>query len=174
MLWGGTMRRFRLLGVACMSVALLAAAACTNPGGGGGGGGGGGVGGAVPQRDEWGGIEPAATIPQGTPPTGSGCFSNVSAGTRNVTGCGAGITYTVTVPPKCLQFKCGLIFDVHGMTMSAASENGGTNMRALGTEEGYVVVQPTQSGGNASGTGIQGTVWDFGSGTASPAVAQAV
>jgi hypothetical protein len=166
------MRRVRALGAVFMAVAL-GVAGCTS-GGAGGGGIGGGIGGAVPQRNEWGGIEPAATIPQGVPPTGSGCFSNVSAGTRTVTGCGAGVQYTVTVPPKCLQFKCGLIFDIHGMTMSAASQNGGTNMRALGTQEGYVVVQPTASGGNPAGTGIQGTIWDFGAGAASPAVAQAV
>jgi poly(3-hydroxybutyrate) depolymerase len=56
------------------------------------------------------------------------------------------------------------------MTMSAASQDGGTNMREIGKREKYIVVQPTASGGNPDGTGIQGTIWDFGSGTASPAV----
>jgi len=132
----------------------------------------------APEGDEWGGIEPAATVPQTSPPTGSGCINNVSAtgpnNPRKVTGCGADITYTITVPQKCLQFKCGLVFDIHGMTMSAASQNGGTNMRAIGEREGYVVVQPTASGGNPDGTGIQGTAWDFGSGQASPAVAKMI
>jgi len=133
-------------------------------------------GGAVPQRNEWGGVDPAGTIPQTSAPTGQGCFNRVSPGTFDVKNCAtaAGITYTVTLPAKCIQFKCGLIFDIHGMTMSAASEDGGTNMRVLGPQQGYIVVQPTASGGNPDGTGIQGTAWDFGSGSASRGVAEAV
>lgn len=168
------MRRIRLLGLAIAGLMLVSTAACTRPGGGGGGGGTGGGGGPI-LGEEWGGIEPAATIPQTSPPAGSGCVRNVGPGVNmKVTGCGANITYSVTVPQKCIQFKCGLIFDIHGMTMSAASQNGGTNMRALGEEEGYVIVQPTAAGGNPDGTGLQGTAWDFGSGTASPAVASMI
>jgi hypothetical protein len=121
---------------------------------------------------EWGGIEPAGTIRQDAAPAPSGCVTNVGPGDNiKLTGCGAGITYSVTVPPECIEFKCGLVFDIHGMTMSAASQDGGTNMRAIGKREKYIVVQPTASGGDPDSTALLGTRWDFGSGDASPAVA---
>jgi polyhydroxybutyrate depolymerase len=122
--------------------------------------------------DPLGGAPAAGTQPVESRPAPSGCVTNVGpSDSLVIRNCGAGITYSVMVPPECMQFKCGLIFDIHGMTMSAASQDGGTNMRAIGKREKYIVVQPTASGGNPTGTGLQGTAWDFGAGQASPAVA---
>jgi poly(3-hydroxybutyrate) depolymerase len=53
-----------------------------------------------------------------------------------------GLTYDVRVPEACLQEACGLIVDVHGYTMSGLMEDANTNLRELGSERGYIVVQP--------------------------------
>jgi dienelactone hydrolase len=53
-----------------------------------------------------------------------------------------GLTYDVEVPDACLEMACGMIFDVHGYTMSAQMQDANTGMRALGQEHGYIVVQP--------------------------------
>lgn len=50
--------------------------------------------------------------------------------------------YDVTVPEACVAGGCGLVLDVHGLTMSAAIEDANTHMRALGAKHGYVIVQP--------------------------------
>jgi polyhydroxybutyrate depolymerase len=42
----------------------------------------------------------------------------------------------------CSDQPCGLIVDVHGFTMSAQMQDANTNLRALGSERGYIVVQP--------------------------------
>ncbi len=64
-----------------------------------------------------------------------------------------GIKYTVSIPEGCENGGCGLIFDVHGYTMSAEIENNCTNLRALGrdavsrgAETPYIVVQPNANG----------------------------
>lgn len=85
-------------------------------------------------------------------PTAEACFTDVSAGHR-VLPCD-GINYDVEISPACALGGCGLIFDVHGATMNAASEDLNTDLRALGSAAGYVVVQPT---GPASAIG---PAWD--------------
>lgn len=75
------------------------------------------------------------------PPATEGCFSDVSPG-HHVFACD-GVTYDVELSSACATGGCGLIFDVHGATMNAASEDLNTNLRALGAAAGYVVVQPT-------------------------------
>jgi len=157
----------RLIGALTVAL-LLATAACnrptnppptTAPGGG-------------PPGGPVGNVPAAGTVPVDSRPAPSGCVTDVGPSDHlTIKGCGAGITYSVMVPPECLQFRCGLVFDIHGMTMSAASQNAGTNMRAIGKREHYIVVQPTASGGDPESTGVLGTAWDFGSGQASPAVA---
>jgi pimeloyl-ACP methyl ester carboxylesterase len=53
----------------------------------------------------------------------------------------------VEIPPACTKAgACGLIVDAHGMTMNAQMEDDNTNMRALGAQHGYVVVQPNARG----------------------------
>jgi poly(3-hydroxybutyrate) depolymerase len=54
------------------------------------------------------------------------------------------------VPSQCAQKACGLIFDVHGYTMSGPVQEQNTNLARLGREKSYVVVQP--SAPNASWT----------------------
>lgn len=75
-------------------------------------------------------------------PAPKGCVTDVSAG-HHVFPCDGGITYDVEVPPACASGGCGIVLDMHGYTMNAASEDAGTGMRALGQQHGYVVVQPT-------------------------------
>jgi pimeloyl-ACP methyl ester carboxylesterase len=54
-----------------------------------------------------------------------------------------GLVYDVTTPPQCTSHgACGLIADIHGLTMSGNMEDANTNLRALGVQYGYVVVQP--------------------------------
>lgn len=62
---------------------------------------------------------------------------------------GVNAVYTVTVPPGCEKGGCGLILDVHGMSMNASQENAGTKLREFGwTAKQYgaptpfIVVQP--------------------------------
>ena len=53
------------------------------------------------------------------------------------------MVYDVAIPPQCVtDGACGLIVDVHGLTMSGNMEDANTNMRALGAQYGYVVIQP--------------------------------
>lgn len=82
----------------------------------------------------------AATDDAGAPMV-EGCFTDVSAG-HHVFPCD-GIRYDVEISAACAMGGCGLIFDVHGATMDADSEDLNTNLRALGSAAGYVVVQPT-------------------------------
>ncbi len=70
----------------------------------------------------------------------SGCITDVSAGDHQFT-CD-GFVYDVSVPPACTSGGCGLILDVHGATMSGQMEDDNTKMRALGAQNGFVVVQP--------------------------------
>lgn len=74
-------------------------------------------------------------------PTPDDCITDVAAG-HHTFECD-GITFEVEVPEACLQAPCGMVFDVHGYTMSAQMEDANTNMRALGREHGYIVVQPS-------------------------------
>lgn len=78
-------------------------------------------------------------------PAPSGCVTNVSAG-HHVFACG-GISYDVEISPACAAGKCGLVLDVHGLTMNANQEDDSTGLRALGAARGYVVVQPTAPAG---------------------------
>ncbi|MBX7083946.1 MAG: hypothetical protein K1X88_32360 [Nannocystaceae bacterium] len=76
----------------------------------------------------------------GVTPTPDDCITDVSAG-HHVFECD-GITYDVEVPQACLAAPCGMVVDVHGLTMSAQMQDANTNMRALGQRFGYIVVQP--------------------------------
>jgi polyhydroxybutyrate depolymerase len=82
-------------------------------------------------------------------PMAVGCVTDVSAG-HHVFSCDGGITYDVEISPACAAGGCGLVLDVHGYTMNAAQEDLATGMRALGDQQGYVVVQPNAPGVPAS------------------------
>jgi polyhydroxybutyrate depolymerase len=83
-----------------------------------------------------------------------GCLMDVSAGHHKAS-CAGGIDYDVEIPAACTQGSCGLIVDLHGYTMTGDSEDKNTNMRALGEQNGYVVVQPT-----APKDTLQQPAWD--------------
>ena len=74
-----------------------------------------------------------------------GCVTSVAAG-HHVFTCSGGISYDVEISPACAAGGCGLVVDLHGYTMDAASEDVATGMRALGDQYGYVVVQPNAAG----------------------------
>jgi polyhydroxybutyrate depolymerase len=88
----------------------------------------------------------------GTEPAPEGCITSVAAG-HHVFTCEE-LAMDVEVSASCALGGCGLILDVHGATMNAAEEDANTEMRALGSARGYVVVQP-----NAPAGGL-GTSWD--------------
>ena len=69
------------------------------------------------------------------------CFPNPGPGHR-VYPCN-GINFDVEVPSSCPPSGCGIILDVHGLTMSAAMEDANTELRMRGTTAGFVVVQPS-------------------------------
>jgi polyhydroxybutyrate depolymerase len=74
-------------------------------------------------------------------PAPYGCVTSI--GTGNQTFACDGLDYSVSVPPQCLQSSCGAILDIHGLTMSAEMQDRNTNMRALGAQHGFVVIQPS-------------------------------
>lgn len=69
------------------------------------------------------------------------CFPNPTAG-HHVYPCN-GLDFDVEVPTACTGGGCGIILDVHGLTMSAAMEDANTELRARGAAAGFVVVQPS-------------------------------
>jgi poly(3-hydroxybutyrate) depolymerase len=73
-------------------------------------------------------------------PTPTGCVTDVTPGVHDFT-CDATID-TVSVPEQCTKTACGVIVDVHGGMMSSQMEDKNTNLRALGMQHGYIVIQP--------------------------------
>ena len=78
------------------------------------------------------------------PPQPVGCVSDVSAGKRTLA-CGT-ITADLHVPAACITTACGLIVDVHGLTMNGAMQEKNTELAALAGPEGYLVLQPNAPG----------------------------
>jgi polyhydroxybutyrate depolymerase len=70
----------------------------------------------------------------------SGCIGDTSAGQHAYT-CD-GFVYDVHIPAACASSPCGLVVDVHGLSMDGNMQDSNTNMRALGDQYGYIVVQP--------------------------------
>jgi poly(3-hydroxybutyrate) depolymerase len=67
------------------------------------------------------------------------CITSTNSGTIECDG----LRYDVTIPKGCGEtILCGLVLDIHGLSMSARMEDANTNMRALGEKYGYVVIQP--------------------------------
>jgi len=89
----------------------------------------------------------ATSVDEPSRPT-RGCTIADTAAGLHVAACN-GIKYHYSVPQSCVrsannnQSSCGLILDMHGWTMNADIEDENTDMRALGQEYGFVVVQPT-------------------------------
>jgi polyhydroxybutyrate depolymerase len=78
----------------------------------------------------------------GTPtePDASGCIPDTSAGQHSFS-CD-GFVYDVNIPAACGSCSCGLVVDVHGLSMNGQMEDDNTNLRKLGEQYGYIVVQP--------------------------------
>jgi pimeloyl-ACP methyl ester carboxylesterase len=74
-------------------------------------------------------------------PVSDSCFPNPGAGHREYA-CN-GFRFDVEVPAECVSGGCGIILDIHGLTMSAAMEDANTELRARGAAAGFVVVQPS-------------------------------
>jgi len=79
--------------------------------------------------------------------------------------CPEGVHMDVEVSAACASGGCGIIFDVHGFTMSADELDTHTRMRQLAPPLGYVVVQPTATGLWGSGD-HDDVIWDFAAATA--------
>jgi pimeloyl-ACP methyl ester carboxylesterase len=116
-------------------------------------------------RDEDAGMEPMpaagsgadAGMPRTMQPIGApvadDCITDVSAGDHSFS-CG-GLTYLVMVDPICTQYACGLIFDIHGATMSGAQMRDNTLLYKIAPSKGYIVVNPSATASNTGGT------WDL-------------
>ena len=68
------------------------------------------------------------------------CFPDPGAG-HHVYACG-GLSFDVEVPASCAGGGCGLILDVHGLSMSAVIEDANSGLRARGGDAGFVIIQP--------------------------------
>ncbi|MCL2032677.1 MAG: bacterial Ig-like domain-containing protein, partial [Methanomassiliicoccaceae archaeon] len=65
-----------------------------------------------------------------------------------------GMIYDLEIPEEILERQVGLIIDMHGGGMTAQQQDYGSNMRALGQEYGYVILQPSAP------RGMMGLEWD--------------
>lgn len=87
------------------------------------------------------------------PPVPDDCIKDVSAGDHTFS-CG-GLTFLVMVGETCTQYACGLIFDIHGATMSGAQMRDNTLLYKIAPSKGYIVVNPSATASNTGGT------WDL-------------
>jgi dienelactone hydrolase len=112
----------------------------------------------APAADDVGSL-PGAMGSPAPPPTPTGCVSDVSAGHR-VVPC-RGISHNLTVPDACLTRTCGLIFDVHGGTMSGDMEDKNTQLAEIAPPMGFIVVQPNAPAGLWNATTDDPLVYSF-------------
>ncbi len=110
---------------------------------------------AAADADAGGGPDGGADLaPPPPPPVPSGCIDSVSAGDHVYT-CD-GLRVDATIPSSCLAPGCGLIVELHGDTGTGLFMDGHTNLRALGRQNGYVVIAPT---GPPFGNPYPGSTW---------------
>ena len=108
-------------------------------------------------------VDPDAAVDPGGDvfePSPSGCLSEVGPGSFHFA-CEGNITYDLEVPDHCVGGGCGLVCDVHGMTMDADQQDRNTRMRQRGREAGLLVIQPTAPGRAWSGARDDDHVWSF-------------
>lgn len=84
------------------------------------------------------------------PPVADDCITDVSPGDHTFT-CD-GITYLVLVDEQCTRLACGLIFDVHGATMSGLQERDNTLLHLTAPQAGFIYVNPSATPNNTGGT----------------------
>jgi polyhydroxybutyrate depolymerase len=75
------------------------------------------------------------------PPVADDCITDVTAKADHVFDC-SGLKWNVSVPDPCVKAACGVIFDVHGFSMSGKMQNNNTDLVSLGAQNGFIVVQP--------------------------------
>jgi len=59
--------------------------------------------------------------------------------------------FALLIPDHCSSSQCGIVIDVHGLSMGSDIQDLGTNMRTLGDRYGYAILQP-QAKGNPPST----------------------
>jgi predicted esterase len=84
------------------------------------------------------------------PPKADDCITDVSAGEHKFS-CD-GIIYLALVHPQCLKKACGLIFDVHGATMSGLQQRDNTLLHEIAPQAGFIYVNPSKVDANTGGT----------------------
>jgi len=84
------------------------------------------------------------------PPVPDDCITDVSPGDHTFE-CN-GITYLVLVDEQCTKRACGLIFDIHGATMSGLQERDNTLLHQMAPQAGFVYVNPSATSQNTGGT----------------------
>lgn len=109
-------------------------------------------------------VSDAPAMPDAHVPGNYACAPTATAGHQEID-CPEGVHMDVEVSPQCATGGCGIIFDVHGFTMTADQLDTHTRMRLLAPPLGYVVVQPTASGLWGSGD-HDDVLWDFAVATA--------
>src|SRR5262245_13957070 len=72
---------------------------------------------------------------------GDECITDLGAKSDYVFDC-SDLDWNVSLPFACATTSCGLIFDVHGFSMSGLMEDHNDNLVELGEKHGYIVVQP--------------------------------
>ncbi len=87
-----------------------------------------------------GGTAAGSTGPDFPPPLLDDCIDDGSPGAHVYT-C-EGFEFDVTIPQACLGMSCGVIVDVHGLSMDGQMQDANTNLATLGSERGYIVIQP--------------------------------
>jgi polyhydroxybutyrate depolymerase len=83
---------------------------------------------------------PQDTGSQHPAPAPEGCVTSVATGHQRFP-C-QGLVHDVNVPEQCVSEPCGLVVDIHGLTMSANLQEENTHLRTIGARHGYIVVQP--------------------------------
>ncbi len=102
-----------------------------------------------------GGGDGSAGGPDATPPTPSGCITDVASGDQTFS-CG-GLAVDARIPPDCQAPGCGLILVLHGDTGTGLLMDAHVKMRELGEQYGYIVVAPT---GPPFGGDFPGSTWN--------------
>lgn len=91
---------------------------------------------------------PTAQAPSVTDSAADACVDSLVSGLSAVP-C-RGVVYDLALPEECWSEPCGLIIDFHPSGLTGDETDAYTNMRALGNEAGYAVVQPNSSAGQES------------------------
>ena len=79
-------------------------------------------------------------------PIADECITDVTPGDHAFT-C-EGVGYQVMLSEPCTRMSCGLVFEIHGTDMTAATMRANTRMHELAPSQGFIVVHPNSMTGN--------------------------